>query len=207
MIYKRKCKITFISHGATINTEENRLFDDETYPALNATGKYEIEKIAEWVKNKGLKIDRIYSSPALRTIQSAGIIAQKVKKDFETLNDLTSRKSGIWSGLSYDEIELKYPKMLDEYHMNPENFCPQGGETIPDFNKRISDCIESIIEKNLYKRLIIITHPEVIQSVIASALNIPVKNQFKVYIPTGSASQISYYEDFSSLVYSAYLPI
>ena len=32
MLFKRKCKITFIRHGATINTEENRFFDDENYP-------------------------------------------------------------------------------------------------------------------------------------------------------------------------------
>ncbi len=207
MIFKRKCKVTFISHGATINTEENRLFDDETYPALNAAGRFEINRISEWVKNKGLKIDKIYSSPALRTLQSAEILSKVCNKDFEIINDLTSRKSGIWSGLSYDEIEIKYPNMLNEYHTNPENFSPQGGETILNFNKRVNDALSKIIENNLHKRLIIVTHNEIIQSAIASALSIPIKNQFKVYIPTGSATQISYYEDFSSLVYSSYLPI
>ena len=75
MLFKRKCKITFIRHGATINTEENRFFDDENYPALNANGKDEMEKIAIWVKNKGLKVDRVFSSSALRCEQSARILA------------------------------------------------------------------------------------------------------------------------------------
>ncbi len=207
MIFKRKCKITFICHGATINTEENRLFDDESYPALNIAGKYEMEKISEWIKNKGLKIDKIYSSPSLRTIQSARILSQVCNREYETINELNSRKSGIWSGLSFDEIEQKYPNMLDEYHQNPETFCPQGGETISNYNKRINNCLSKIIENNLHKRLIIVTHPEAIQALIASALSIPIRNQFKVYIPTGSATQISYFEDFASLVYSAYLPI
>lgn len=207
MIFKRKCKITFIRHGATINTEENRLFDDESYPAINSTGKYEIQKISNWVKNKGLKIDKIYSSSALRTVQSANILSEICKHDFEIISDLRSRKSGIWSGLSFEEIEQKYPNMLDEYHKNPENYCPQGGETTTEFNKRIDNAINSIIEKNLNKRLIIITHGDVIQAAIANALSIPLNNQFKVYIPTGSATQISYFEGFASLVYSAYLPI
>ena len=56
MLFKRKCKITFIRHGSTINTDENRLFDDESYPAINANGKLEIENIANWVKKKGLKV-------------------------------------------------------------------------------------------------------------------------------------------------------
>lgn len=207
MLFKRKCKITFIRHGATINTDENRLFDDETYPAINAAGKLETEKIAYWIKNKGLKIDEIYSSPALRTVQSARIISDICSHDFSIINALTSRKSGVWSGLTFEEIEQKYPNMLEEYHKNPEVYSPEGGETVLSLNTRVCDTINDIIEHNLNKRLIIVTHGEIIQAAIANALGIPVKNQFKVYIPTGSATQISYFEDFASLVYSAYLPI
>ncbi len=207
MIFKRKCKITFIRHGATINTEENRLFDDENYPALNAAGKYEMEKIANWVNNKGLKIDKIFASSALRSVQSAEILSKICRHDFEILPDLRSRKNGLWSGMSFTEIEKKYPNMLDEYHKNPENYCPEGGESTVELNKRVAKTIENIIEQNLNKRIIIVTHGEVIKAAIANALAIPPCNQFKVYIPTGSATQISYFEDFASLVYSAYIPI
>ena len=207
MLFKRKCKITFIRHGATINTEENRLFDDESYPALNINGKYQMEKISDWVKRKGIKIDKIYASSALRTIQSAQILSKVCEKDFEIISDLTSRKNGIWSGLSFDEIEKKYPLMLDEYHKDPENYFPDGGESTILFNKRVNSKISDIIENNLLKRLIIVTHGDVIQAAIANALHIPLKHQFKIYIPTGSATQISYFEDFASLVYSSYIPI
>ena len=207
MLFKRKCKITFIRHGATINTEENRLFDDESYPAINANGKDEMEKIAQWIKNKGLKVDAIYSSSALRTVQSARIIANLLEHEFSVVENLTSRKSGVWSGLSFEEIEKKYPNMLEAYHKDPEHYYPDGGETTSELNKRVLLAINEIIENNLNKRLIIVTHGDVIQSAIANSLGIPVKNQFKVYIPTGSATQISYFEDFSSLVYSAYVPI
>ena len=101
LLFKRKCKITFIRHGATINTEENRLFDDETYPAINANGKLEMENISNWIKNKGLKVDKIYSSSALRTMQSARILSQICDQNFEIINGLESRKMGIWCGLSF----------------------------------------------------------------------------------------------------------
>lgn len=207
MIFKRKCKITFIRHGATINTEENRLFDDENYPSLNINGKYEIEKISEWIKRKGLKIDKIYSSSAHRCIQSARILSRVCLHDFEVIPNLTARKFGVWSGLSFEEIETKFSEMLKNYHNFPESYKPDGGESQEEFNTRTIKAITEIIENNLNKRLIIITHGDVIQSIIADILDIPPKNQARVYIPTGSATQISYYEDFSSLVYSAYIPV
>ncbi len=207
MLFGRKCKITFIRHGATINTDENRFYDDETYPAVNANGKREMEKISQWVKNKGLKIDKIFASSALRTIQSADILSCICEHDFEILENLKNRKSGVWNGMSYEEIDQKYPDLLEEYLKSPENFCPEGAESVMDFNKRIAAAIESIITNNLNKRLVIVTHGEVIQAAVANALNIPPGNQFKIYIPTGSATQISYFENFASLVYSAYIPI
>jgi len=48
MYFNRKCKITFISHGATIYTEEARFTDSLSYPPLNEAGQEEIEKITEF---------------------------------------------------------------------------------------------------------------------------------------------------------------
>lgn len=206
-MFTRKCKITFIRHGATLYTEENRLFDDENYPPLNENGRNEMEKISEWVNHKGLKIDKIYASSALRTIQSARILSKKCKQDFEIINSLKSRKAGLWSGLTFDQIKEKCPITLEKYHEDPKNYWPEGGENTATLNKRVQEIISGIIEENEGNRLIIITHGEIIQAAISNILEIPAHNQFKVHIPTGSATQISYYSNWASLVYSAHVPI
>ena len=46
-MFKRKCKITFIAHGSTIYSEDNRLTDKLDYPPLNENGELELEKIVE----------------------------------------------------------------------------------------------------------------------------------------------------------------
>ena len=46
-MFKRKCKITFISHGATVHTMDGILSDTEKYPKLNEFGEEEIEKAYE----------------------------------------------------------------------------------------------------------------------------------------------------------------
>jgi len=206
-LFNRKCKITFIRHGSTIYTEENRLLDDENYPPLNENGRMEMEKISNWVVEKGLKIDKIYASPALRSIQSARILSRACKQDFEIIAALKSKKAGKWSGLTFEQIESKYPDMLEKYQNDPENYWPSEGETTAELNKRTAETIENIIKENVGNRLIILTHGEIIQAAVKNALEIPVNNQFKVYISTGSATQISYYSDWASLIYSSYLPL
>ncbi len=207
MFFKRKCKITFIKHGATINTEEHRFFDDETFPSLNETGKMEMEKISQWVYDKGIKTDKIYTSSAQRCIQSARILAEVCEQDFEILKDFSARKSGSWSGLSLEDIESKFSGQLSLYYKEPEHFTPVGAESLEEFNNRVAEYIENIVKNNIHKRIIIVTHGDIIQAAIAKALNVPLNDQFKIYIPTGSATQISYFEDFASVVYSSYIPL
>ena len=57
------------------------------------------------------------------------------------------------------------------------------------------------------KRIIIITHPDVIRAAIRNALDIPAENQNRIFIPPGSASQINYYKDWDALVYCGHLPL
>jgi len=203
----RKCKITFISHGATVHSEENRLSDNDVYPPLNDAGEEEIEKICEWLKKRGIKNDRIYTSPALRTIQSAQLISKVFKKDFEIIDGLTSRKRGVWSGLTFEQIENKYPQMLEKFHENPCSYCPDCAETILEFNKRVSKIIKKIVDENIGNRIIIVTHPDVIQAAVSTAIKLLPQHQTKVYIKTGSATQISYFDSWASLVYSGCVPL
>lgn len=172
-MFNRKCKITFIAHGATIHSEENKISDKENYPPINEAGEEEIEKICEWLKKRAIKNDRIFSSPALRTVQSAQMIAKVFRKDFEVLDDLLSKKN----------------------------------DDVAEFNKKVAKVIKQIVNENIGNRIIIVTHPDVIQAAISSAIKLPAKSQANIYIKTGSASQISYYENWASLIYSGYIPL
>ena len=206
-MFNRKCKITFIAHGSTIHSEENRLSDNDNYPPLNEAGEYETEQICEWLKKRAIKNDKIYASSALRTVQSAQMISKVFKRDFEVLDELYSRKCGVWSGLTYEQIENKYPHMLAQLHENPCSYCPDCGEAILEFNKRVYKIVKKIVDENIGNRIIIVTHPEVIQAAISKAIKLAPQHQAKVYIKTGSATQISYFESWASLVYSGYVPL
>lgn len=198
---KRRCKITFIRHGATIYTEADRLCDKVNYPPLNEVGKDEIREIAQWAKNQAIMFDKVYCSPETRTIQSARLLSKVFKQEPEIIPDLWAKRSGIWSGLSFEQIEQKYPKELNCYHNDRENYIVPNGESLFQFNERIAAVIDRIIEENDSSRIILITHGDVIQSCVARVLNVPANYQTRIVIPTGSATQISYFKDWELLNY------
>ena len=206
-MFNRICKIIFIRHGATIYTDQNRLYDIDDDPPINEKGKKEMEKITSWLKASNSNIDMIYTSSPLRSIQSARILSKSFRQDFEILDNLYERRAGIWGGLTFKQIEEKYPDMFEQYHKNPCDFLQEGGETTINVNNRVKETLDLVVKDNFQKRVIIIAPSGVIQSAISLAIGIPPKYQARIYIPTGSATQINYYKEWSSLVYSAYIPV
>ena len=204
-MFKRKCKITFISHGATVHSMDGIICDTEKYPKINEFGEEEIEKVCEYLEKRAVAYDKIYTSASARCTQSAQIIAKLFKKEITTI-DLKARNHGErnhgeWSGRLYSDV-------FDEY--GPEAIIqkPEGGEALEDFNKRVSDMIDKLVEENKGNRIIVVTTPDVIQSAIAKTLNLDSVSQFKNLIKTGTLTQISYFEDdWSSIIYSDYTPI
>lgn len=193
-MFKRICKITFISHGATVYSQEGILNDNLKHPKLNDLGEEEIEKVCEYLKKREVVYDKIYSSPNACCIETAQIIAKLFKQKFTTI-DLTSRNHGVWNGKSYIEL-------FKEYGSKALAQTPENGESLEDFNNRVSKLIDKLVKENKGNRIIVVTTPEVIQAALAKTLELTPENQHKLLIKTGSLTQISYFEGWSSVIYS-----
>lgn len=198
-MFKRICKITFIAHGATVYTLDGIVNDTLKYPKLNDFGEEEIEKVCEYLEKRGVAYDKIYTSPNACCTQTAQTIA-KLFKQKPTIIDLQSRNHGIWHG-SY------YADLFEENGTDVLTQTPENGEALKDFNTRISKMIDKLIKENKGSRIIIVTTPEVIQSALAKTLKLNPKNQHRMLIKTGSLTQISYFEGWSSVIYSDYSPL
>lgn len=207
MYFRKKCKITFISHGATIYSEEARFSDADNYPPLSELGVAEAEAMTKYLKARGVKSDVIYTSPSVRTIQTAMIISKAFKSEYKVLDDLTPRKCGKLNGMTFEQVFEKYPKDFPHLLEVPDTKTMGNLESTGNFLKRIKHLMNSVVEENIGNRVIIVTHPDIIQAVICLALNIPANKFTQIYIRTGSATQITYFEGWESLVYSGYLPL
>lgn len=200
---KRKCKITFISHGETVYTQESIISDSEKHPPLTETGNEEVERICKYLKARGVKNDKIFTSPATRCIQTVKPIAKIFRQDFEVLDNLHIRKCGTLNGKSFKTVAKQYSQDFPTI----ANIDVEGCELLVDFNKRVLEEVTKLVEENKNSRLIVVTYPMIVQSIVAQVLNVPPEDQFKVLVKTGSLTQISFFDDWASLIYSDLKPL
>lgn len=198
-MFKRRCKITFIAHGATVHSMDGIINDTLKYPKLNEFGEEEIEKVCEYLEKRGVAYDKIYTSPNSCCTQSAQIIAKLFKQKAVSI-DLTQRNHGVWHGSFYADL-------YKEHGRGVLTQTPENGESLADFNKRVSKFIDKLIKENKGNRIIVVTTPEVIQAALAKTLELAPENQHKILVKTGSLTQISYFEGWSSVIYSDYSPL
>lgn len=157
MYFSRKCKITFICHGATIYSDEFRFSDVDNYPPITENGYEEMTKICDYLKRRAIKNDKIYSSPATRALQSAKMVSKVYgKKDFEILEDLKPRKCGSFNGLTFEQVEIKYPDLLNQLIYEPEKRTPEDAESVTEFITRVGKTINNVVEANPGNRLLLL---------------------------------------------------
>ena len=206
-MFKKKCKITYIAHGSTIFSENHKLNYGLEYPPINKNGEQQILDIIEFIKIRGVKNDKIISGPALCTVQSAELLSEELKKDFKIDETLLPRNYGDWDGLTLEQVKKRYPEFENRTAVSMFLETPENGEDLDSFNERVMKSVANIVQENSGKRLLVVTHPAIIRSAVCSALKIPKDAQYNIYIKTGSATQLSYFEDGVCLKYSNYVPI
>ena len=198
-MFKRICKITFISHGATVYSMAGIVGNGLKYPKLNDFGEEELEKVCEYLRNRGVAYDNIYTCPNTCCNQSAHVVARIFKQKAKII-DLAPRNFGDWNGMLYSDI------MKDG---GPEVFAqtPPNGEPLKTFNKRVLKVIKHLVSENKGSRIILVATPEIIQAALADTLGLSSENQHKILIKTGSLTQISYFDTWSSVIYTDYCPL
>lgn len=142
-------KIYIVRHGKTKWIEEGRT-QGCRQNRLNDVGILAVEETAEALKNK--KFDIIYSSPLMRTMQSARIINKyhnvNIIKD-ERLNEVDQGvfTGKIWAKLTDEEKKIKSEKNK-----------AYGMESLDEIEARVRAFYEDVFKNCGYDSILIVSH-------------------------------------------------
>lgn len=158
-----KTRLIFVRH-AEAEGNKIRRFHGWTDSALTERGHLQAQRVAERLKD--IPIDVIFSSSLQRTKQTAGYIS-KVKNLPVSLSDgLKEIHGGDWEGLTWTELEERWPEAYDMWDNRPHLHQMPNGESMAELQQRALDEIMNIINQNQGKNICIVTHGTLIRSVI-----------------------------------------
>ena len=150
-----------------------------------------IIKIKKPNNTNKVKYDICYSSPMIRTIETASLLVKKnIIKIDKNLNEIDY---GKYEGLNFNEVKLIDKKFSINLTKNKDPKFPNG-ENTRDVLKRIKNFFNFLTTpRNKYKLILVVTHNVVMRCILGVNLGIKMKDWYKLKIP--------YYTKFEIIVY------
>ena len=130
-------------------------------------------------------IDCIYSSPMLRTIQTAEIISKK--KEIIIDKRLKEIDYGLAEGLDYDELHHGFPYIIEGWKSKKDMSFPDG-ENTEDVLVRLKSFLKFLkkdLNANNKKKIGIVTHNVILRCLIGTYYKINLNDWHKLIIPHG----------------------
>jgi len=105
------------------------------------------------------KFSKVYSSPLIRSLETAEIIARSLRLDSPECHDgLKERNFGVIQGIPKSELADLNPVLLQQILKRNPAIDFEEGESMDEFADRVLDAISSIARPNAGKRILAITH-------------------------------------------------
>jgi len=154
---------------------------------MTERGRAEIASQAERLATE--KIAAIYASPLQRTRESAEIVAARLGLPIEFRDDLIELDFGEWTGATFDSIRAD-PRWQAWSTQRSLAAIP-GGESMRAVQQRVVAALLELNERHLHATVVLVSHGDVIRSVLLFALGMPLDFYNRIEIGQGSISTIN----------------
>ncbi len=186
-------QVVLVRHGET-DWNKNSRYQGVMDIELNEKGQTQAKKLYKRLKDE--EFDRIYSSTLKRAYETVSEIADYQNKEVITIADLMEIDFGQWEGLTFSEIEEKYPDLAKKWAKDPTCCKPPEGEHIKEVETRVGKTIDKIVDENDGNKILIATHGGIVRIMMAYLLDLPLSRIFSIEVDNVSVSRIKFYKHY-----------
>ena len=119
---------------------------------------------AKWQPNA------VYSSPLLRAVKTAEVIAKNFNLPVVILSGLAEFDFGEWQSVTADEALKRWLEKVDAWYNTPHLVRIPGGETLDALRKRAMETVENITSSHAGQVLVLVGHPVINRIILLGVL-------------------------------------
>ena len=177
-------KLYLTRHGETDWNLQRRI-QGSTDTDLNENGRRQAVQLAEKLRASNTPPDIIYTSGLKRARETAEIAAIRLQIPCLLHPGLEEIGFGLWEGLTWEQVEERYPELYHIWHTDRRYGHPPEGESYQDLLDRVVPTLQDIVKKEggsgSDRRILIVTHSAVIMSLLSHLNRTPFHEMVKRY--------------------------
>jgi alpha-ribazole phosphatase len=187
-------RLFLVRHGEVVESAQGR-FLGFTDAGLSANGRIQLERLSQRFQAESL--DQAYASDLERAVDSARIICRGRAIQPEGRAEFREMNMGEWDGISWKEIEQRYPNREKFHFSNLKKFHFPGGENWDQFRNRVLRGLDTLIDENRGNNILLAAHAGVNRVILAKALGLPFKRMFFMDQTYACLNIIDYYQGYA----------
>lgn len=162
-------RILAIRHGQTAWNADSRI-QGHTDIALDAVGEWQAQRLALALGDE--QLDVLYSSDLARARQTAAPLAARKKLQVRVDAGLRERGFGEFEGLSFKQIEQRWPEQAAAWRQRDPDFGARGGEVLRDFRERVVAAVTRLAMAHRGQSIALVTHGGVLDLLYREATRV-----------------------------------
>ncbi len=160
--------IVLVRHGQTEwNPQEQERFRGRVDLPLDETGTHQAQALAKKLDEFG--IQTIYTSPLQRALETAQIIACRLKLKPQILPGIIDIDYGDWQGHSHRKIAELCPELYEAWLTAPHLVRLPQGESLEEVRARAFPALEETILRHKGGTILLVAH-QVVNKVLLCAI-------------------------------------
>lgn len=184
-------RFCLVRHGETDWNAQRRL-QGHTDIDLNLRGIAQAEQMARALKKINLQFDVLYTSDLQRAANTAKEIERLFNTSALVSSALRERHLGALQGLTMGEAPKLEPKLWRSHLDRNLNEELRGGESIIQFSSRIKEALDQILQQNIGKTILIVSHGGALDMMYRLASSQSLDSEKAVAVPNASLNWISH---------------
>ncbi|MBX3051953.1 MAG: histidine phosphatase family protein [Caldilineaceae bacterium] len=185
-------ELWLIRHGESVGNRDN-IYQGQNDLPLSALGHSQAELLAKRLArlHAGSPFSAIYSSDLQRALQTAAPVVQAIGLPIADRVDLREIDVGDWSGLTFVDIQRRFPDEWTASYpvMDPEQ-VRGGGESYRQAQIRIVHALARIARDHPGQRVLVFFHGGVMQAALAHIMQLPLPNKRFLHTANTSISRV-----------------
>jgi alpha-ribazole phosphatase/probable phosphoglycerate mutase len=141
------------------------------------------------------KIGAVYSSGLRRALETSQVLAGVLRLNVTVLGTLAEIDFGDFEGLTFEEIQRRYPEAFERWMTQPTNTRFPNGESFADMRDRVSRTVDALLRRHRNESIAIVSHSGVIRFLIGQALSMPADQIFRLAQRHAAINRIKFTEE------------
>jgi len=185
--------LVMLRHGETALTAQKRFSGIRQDVGLSEHGHQQAAEAAASLARRGI-IEAIVSSPLTRSRETADRVVAALGLPVEIDDDLRECDFGEWEGLTFAEVQRRWPDDLTAWLASTE-VAPPEGESIAEVAIRVRRARDRLVRQHPGETVLVVSHVTPIKQLVCLALGVETAAVFRMELAPASISMAQWFAD------------